>query len=296
MYQVDDPVDGALKALRSERWTENSHGTKLKEMLMKEYRPHTPPSRPTRRHALIATLAVLVIGGGTFAATGGVEKLRKWLVKVEINGQVHEFETGEDGTGTFTIETEDGGQAEVRMQVASSPEEGDMTNIEIRMENASSEEVGEVVMKRRALRCGEQPVLGGTYTLEDLGDTEPLSEHEADGIVRRFYAVPNAEDEGEGFKIFLATTDADDNTVVHLLAAPPVALPEDAGDLNVDLDEEGRLSIRIATADGREMVMELQTKITVSEVEISAQDPISVTTQGGEITVTVEAEEIEEDE
>ncbi len=64
----------------------------------------------------------------------------------------------------------------------------------------------------------------------------------------------------------------------------------------MDLDEEGRLNIRIATADGREMVMELQTKIAVSEEEIAAQGPISVTTQGGEITVTVEAEEIEEDE
>ena len=262
---------------------------------MNAYKPHEPASRFGRRRTLFTALMVLVIAGGTFAATGGFERIRKWLVTVEINGQVHDFEIDEDGVGTFTLETVDGGQAEVQVQMANSLDEGELTNVEIRMATPQTEDVKKVIMKRKI--CGHAPDDGSTeaYTLEDLGDAEPLSEWQANDLQHRIYVVPNAEGQGEGFKIFLVTTDADGNTTVDLMGAPPVALPDNMDNVDVEIDDQGILTLRIVTGEGREMVMKLRSCEATDETEVELEDPLSMSTPDGEITVTLEGIAIEDE-
>lgn len=265
---------------------------------MKEYRSHTRASRSPRRHMLLALLALLVIGGGTFAATGGVQKLRQWLVTVEIGGQVHEFTTDDNGIGTFTIETEDGGQAEVQIEVASSAEGDETQTVQITAQSPCGDATQDVEMRRRQMMLGGDEAGDAQYTTDDLGDAEPVAEWENDGLANAVYLVPNAEDEGEGFKVFIASTDADGETTVSLAAAPPVALPDDEDAVNAELGDDGLLTLTITSGEGMEMVMKFMVAADTGTNPgcCDPDEPLTVGTPDGEITITLEAQEAEDDE
>ena len=90
----------------------------------------------------------------------------------------------------------------------------------------------------------------------------------------------------------MASSDAGGDTTVDLVAAPPVALPDSDDDIEVEVTDDGLLSIRIAPDDGREMVMELMLSADGgSEGCCDPDAPLSVNTPDGEITVTIEAAE-----
>lgn len=295
MHGDHDPVDGALDALRSQHWTEDSYNAKLEEKLMSAYRPQTSASRSTRRHMLVGLLALLLIAGGTFAATGGIDTIRQWLVTVEVNGQVHEFTTDETGTGTFTIETEDGGQAEVQVQMAGSPDEGEVTsNITISAESPGGDVTQDIAVQRRVRTVGSDLPDESEYTVDDLGDAEPAAEWEQGGLTNAVYLVPNAEDEGVGFKLFATATNSDGETMVNLAASPPVPLPENEEDVSVEFGEDGMLTVRITPADGEEMVMKLMVATGAGPDCCDSDEPLSVETPDGEITITLEAQETED--
>jgi hypothetical protein len=83
----------------------------MKDMLMQEYDNRRSSSRTGRRNLLVAALAVLLLGGAGFAAAGGVDLIKGWLltVTVEVDGQVVAVEDvvlDEDGKGTFPIPAE----------------------------------------------------------------------------------------------------------------------------------------------------------------------------------------------
>jgi hypothetical protein len=294
MVEEHDPVDSALRALRGQQWKNEGVNPKLEEKLMQAYQPHSPSGRFGRRHTLIASLAVLLIAGGTIAATGGVAKLKRWLVRVEVNGQVHEFETGADGAGTFNIETEDGGEAEVHVQVATEPGEGDTRRVQIRAESPGQEEVEAVALRRRQIVEGEEPLFGAPATLDDLEGATLHSEWESNGVLRQIYVQPNADDQGEGFRIFCVTSDADGQQAVHLVAAPPVPLPDDLDDLEVDLTEDDTLTVGLTTPDGREVAMELKMRTATGEA-CDPDAPLTVGTPDGQIQITLTGVESEDD-
>ena len=293
MHPDHDPLDGALEALRTQHWTCDSHNTKLEETLMKAYQSPPPGWRFSRRNTLVAVLGVLLVGGGTFAATGGVETIKSWLVTVEINGEMHELALDEAGSGTFTIDTDDGGQAEVLVEVASSPEEGERRTIRISAgtPGGNGTEDVETLCEKRVVISG-QASADGTYTVEDLGDAEPAAEWQQDGTLSQVYLIPNAEDEADGFMVFLASSDEGGETTVVLAAAPSVALPDNDEDISAEVTHDGLLTIRIAPDEGREMVMKFMVAGDGGPEGCCDPDaPLSVATPDGEITVTIEATE-----
>ena len=68
---------------------------------MQEFRNQRTSSRLGRRGALIAALAVLLLGGAGFAAAGGVELVKDWFITVTVNGEPVEVTDAD-----VTIETE----------------------------------------------------------------------------------------------------------------------------------------------------------------------------------------------
>jgi hypothetical protein len=110
-----DPTRKALDLLSSRQWDGAQHSVKLKEDLTRQHDMKSA-SRTSGRHRLwVAALAVLVLAGSGFALTGGVEKIKNWLVRIEINGEVAEVELDESGQGTFTIGSVDAGQTTVHI-------------------------------------------------------------------------------------------------------------------------------------------------------------------------------------
>ena len=53
---------------------------------MQDLRSNASDSRLGRRGALVAALAIVLLGTAGFAAAGGVEMVRGWFVTVEVNG------------------------------------------------------------------------------------------------------------------------------------------------------------------------------------------------------------------
>ncbi|UCF34665.1 MAG: hypothetical protein JSV78_05045 [Phycisphaerales bacterium] len=110
-----DPTRKAMDLLSSRQWDGARHSAKLKEDLTRQYDMKSA-SQTTHRHRLwVAALAVLILAGSGFALTGGVEKIKNWLVRIEINGEVAEVELDESGQGTFTIGSVDAGQTTVHI-------------------------------------------------------------------------------------------------------------------------------------------------------------------------------------
>ncbi|HUU82547.1 MAG TPA: hypothetical protein VM243_03485 [Phycisphaerae bacterium] len=257
---------------------------------MSAYKPSASASRSTRRHTLVGLAALLLVAGGTFAATGGIDTIRQWLVTVEVNGQVHEFTTDDNGIGSFTIETDDG-QAEVQVQMATSPDGGEVTsNITISAESPDGGMTRDIEVQRRVRTVSSDLAGDSAYTVDDLGDTEPAAEWVQDGVTNAVYLVPNGEDEGVGFKVFAAATTSDGETIVNLAAAPPVALPENEDDISVELADDGMLTITIG-GEGEEMVMNLAfaTAGATGPACCDPDEPLEVETPDGEITITLDA-------
>ena len=91
---------------------------------MQEFATQRATFRPSRRGALIATLAVLVIVSVGFAAAGGLEMIKGWLmtVTVQVDGETFAVEnvtTDEEGRATFALSagTLEGGK-EISLTIA----------------------------------------------------------------------------------------------------------------------------------------------------------------------------------
>lgn len=147
-----DPTRKALDLLSSRQWDGARHSAKLKEELTRQHDMKSA-SRTSGGHRLwVASLAVLVLAGSGFALTGGMEKIKNWLVRIEINGEVAEVELDESGQGVFTIGSVDAGQTTVhisKVEAAEIPpdllpedllgEEADIKQVTVRIEAADGE-------------------------------------------------------------------------------------------------------------------------------------------------------------
>ncbi len=125
MHENHDPLDRALASLRSQQWTGQSHRTKLEEELMNQFNSRHSTTSVHKHRTLIASLAVLLIGGVGFAATGGTETVRRIFVTLklagpngeEVQGCVLEMlEEGVDGPITIDLDMGDGQQGTVVLQ------------------------------------------------------------------------------------------------------------------------------------------------------------------------------------
>ncbi len=84
---------------------------------MQEFRSTKSQGGIARYRTLIVALAVVLVGGVGFAATGAAETLRKkFMVMIDINGEVSEFEVPEGEPMVWTVDDKDGGETTIQVQ------------------------------------------------------------------------------------------------------------------------------------------------------------------------------------
>jgi hypothetical protein len=91
MHEDQDPVAGALQALKDQQWAGGRHNHDLEEKLMQRFDTNTRASRGGGRRVLILAAGALLLGGVGFAAAGGVDMVRSWFVTIEVQEGAIEF-------------------------------------------------------------------------------------------------------------------------------------------------------------------------------------------------------------
>jgi hypothetical protein len=283
MMNPKDPVDQALEALRSQEWAApEPFNPELENRLMQAFNKPPAQSRFTRPSALALALAVLAVGGVTFAATGGVAKLRSLLLRVEINGQVTEVELDGNGETTFEVDTEDGGTATVHIQTTNSPDQCQTTRIEVTARGDGTEDHEVVrVAKRRIMTSS----IRLDYTLDDLGDAKPYKQwtDEQDRL-SALYLLP--VEKGEGSRIFLVITEQHEEPKVHLVCATPRSLLEEGLEPDIQIGEDGLVTITLDNGEGEVQVMKAMIKHLAPGEELPGD--LGLETPNGEIKITIE--------
>lgn len=101
-----DPVDGAMKSLKSRQWPGRHHNAQLENALMCQFDTERRLTFVHKHRFTVSAIAVLLLASAGFAAAGGVEWVRSWFVTVSINGEVVSQQAvvaNEDGSATFTV-------------------------------------------------------------------------------------------------------------------------------------------------------------------------------------------------
>lgn len=123
MHDDLDPVEGALRSLAKVSWAHRVHEAQLEEKLMLGFEKPTIGSRMLRHKLLVGALAVVLAGGAGFAATGGAEAVRQFMIQVKMIGPDGVIVDGtlqpvEGDANRFELQTPDGGNATVILDKA----------------------------------------------------------------------------------------------------------------------------------------------------------------------------------
>ncbi len=172
MQDQQDPVDGALTSLKGRQWPGDSTNNETKDILMQEFQKNRSSARLGRHPVLVAALAIVLLGSVGFAAAGGVQMVRNWIVtvEVEIDGEIVEIDDAnvtieengdevtvtldaleipgdhpEGATATVTLITTEDMPAEVTITEGSTDEdgetvEGSVTTVNVNVEAADDGE------------------------------------------------------------------------------------------------------------------------------------------------------------
>ncbi len=278
-----DPVDTALNLLRSDPWTAAPYSTELENRLMQETNTTSTTTRFGKSRILAVGLALLAVGGVTFATTGGVDTLKGWLLKINVDGETAEIQLDEFGEGTLTMETEDGGTARIFVQQTPTDGECDMTRVEVF--KTIGDEDGAAMPP-----LPEMPML--EYTLADLGDAEPVSQWtDAEGLTYEMYVLPT-EDAG-GSRLFLVAPGEGGAEEVMFLTALPFDLLAGDGTPEFTMDDDGLMTLTFTDADGGTRV--IKTQIVREGAGGVLPHPINCDMPDGAIEINIEVveEEIE---
>jgi hypothetical protein len=274
-----DPVDSALFALKSENYHSGLPNPQFEEKLMQEFQNAQSSTRPRARRAWIVALAALMVGGGAFAATGGIDMIRSWFITVQIGDQVVDLELQPAGDGTaqgeYTTQLPDGSQA--RLQVVAS-EDADQQRTQVQVNVTSpGEEQEQQIEVRRATATPDMK----TYGVDVLGDTRPIhSWTDAAGDALRLHLVPAEEG---AIRVYLARTSGGETTV-RLLASPPSRMNLSSITPTVDVADDGTLSLRFE--DGENGVQMMKFRIAAGADAPEEGRTLRVETPSGPITIT----------
>ena len=106
-----DPIDEALRSLRNQDWPGNSCNPELENLLMQKHSVNRSPSRLTSHPVLVAAVALLLLGSFGFAAAGGVQMVKGWFIRAEVDGREVNIDNAnltveekEDGVVTMTVD------------------------------------------------------------------------------------------------------------------------------------------------------------------------------------------------
>jgi hypothetical protein len=277
-----DPVDIAFRTLRSHSGPATHFNPQLEEKLMQEFAKQQNRPRFIRRPAALAALAIVLVGGGAFAATGGVEKLKSWVFNVNVNGKTFTMVAADGQPATAIVETPDGRQATMTVQKTTDPQHGEMTNVQVTTDgdNSHEEKVIKVIKGN-----GTQPP-ESNYTMADLGDAKPVHEwtHPSGGSAA-LYILPGQE-EG-AIEIFVALTNEAGQTSVHKVASPTATMNLAGITPVVTVEKNGTISMQFDTGDGNIRV--LKDRIAHHSEMLNEQGgPVQINDKTGEVNVNID--------
>ena len=280
-----DQTERALTSLRSVQWDGPTFDPTLEEKLMNQFSTQQSNTSARRRVGPIVALAIVLVGGGAFAAAGGIDMIRSLFVTVDIEGQPVQVEltpTGENTyEGSLNTQLADGRTADINV-VRSEPEPNSR-QMEVRVavsdddEGEQHEAVEHQIHKQR-LNVG-RPDPSAVFTLDDLGDNQPIHTWtNAEGQAKAVYAVNRAET--SLLEIYSTLGQADGTTVVKQLAKLPAELF--AGTPQVSIADNGDVRLVWDSGDGetnnrREIRLRDKSSATKSEetLDIDAALPDS---------------------
>lgn len=255
---------------------------------MQEFSKNRTSRFVARRPALVAACAVFLVGGGTFAAAGGIDLIKSLFVTVDIDGQAVQLELQPVGENTYegSLDTQiaDGRQASIRVKrVDNGPNElNTQVNVNVSDDGAVTESEREVVI-RKGLNVGPDP--DATYTMDDVGEAQPVHEWtNAAGQGRALYLIETDDGKVNAFSV---TTLADGTTNVRRLAQLPVEAGFDTAP-EVSVDDKDMITLTW-DGDGDRRVIKLVDRYSNNPSDLA--DPLSLDTPDGEIKVKVHVEE-----
>lgn len=263
---------------------------------MQEFSKNRSTRFTARRPVLVAACAVFLVGGGAFAAAGGIDLIKSLFVTVEINGQPVQIElqpVGENSyEGSLETQTADGQQANIRVKRVEDGPNQLKTHVNV---NVSGD--GTVVRNEGEFAIGKGVHIGSdsddAYTMADLGDAVPVHEWtNAQDQARALYLI-----DGDDFlRIFSVTTPADGEAIVRRLAQLPASAGFD-GDPEVAVDDNDAITLTWNGESGDQQerrVIKLIDKHSSNPADLSM--PLSVDTPAGEIKVKIDAQDARDEQ
>lgn len=295
MNRDRDMVDSALSSLRSVRYDGPSYDPQLEERLMKEFDKASVSRRFIHRPAVAAALGILVLGGGAFAAGGGIDYIKSLFVTVEVDGQQMNVELQPVGDGSHEGELsttlEDGRDAHIQVRKTDNPADGEHEmRVQVNLDDGNTMTEDVRVDKRKTLNSGALP----DATVEDLGDAEPAHTWtNAEGQYREIYLI---EDEAGEFLNVFTTLLADDVVTVRRLANLPAGRFE--GTPEVSVDERGLITMKWVSGDpNNENIQEIKlidvTSNNPATMHEELKDALDHAMKDGPVKVKVVTEEAE---
>ena len=275
-----DPVDSALDRLRSDSWTGRAYDPELENKLMQDFNHRSGATRSARPRILAIALALLLVSGASFAATGGIDTVKGWFVTIEMGDEIIDLTLDENGEATIRRETDDGGLTTVSVKKGTTPDGGETTRVSVKRTDGDGnhEECCEVV------RNGSHTA-PAAVDAAILADAEPAKAwSDEDGNTTEIYFLP--VEEGEGTRIYLATTDPEGEQLVRHIGTPRINLADGEVAPKVELNDDGSLSITLDDGAGR--VAEMKIKIAQGPMtEQLRPGNLEVQTPDGDVKVRV---------
>lgn len=242
----------------------------------------------TRRPALVAACAFLLVGGGAFAAAGGIDLIKSLFVTVDINGQPVQLELQPVGENTYegALDTEmaDGRQAKIRVKRVDNGSTEHKTHVNVNLSDDDSvTENDSRIEIRKGFTMGTDP--GETFTMDDVGDAQPIHEWtNAAGQGRALYLIETEDGKVSAFSV---TTTAEGTVIVRRLAQLPAEAGFDTAP-EVSVDEKDMITLNWG-GENEKRVIKLIDRYSDNPADLA--NPLSVDTPDGEIKVKLHMEE-----
>lgn len=286
MQDKNDQMNRVLNTLRSQEWTGEPYNIQLEERLMKQFSGNKRQSGWHRHRTALLAVCVLAVSSAGFAAAGGVAGLKNWLIKVNVNGQVTEVQTDENGEANFTVETDDGpAQVSVKTWGDGAGEKG--ARVEI---SKSDDALEHKQVVEKVVRQGDGPVNCGPLSLDVIGNAQPLASWPSGaGDQHKLYII--AGPEGSGSDILMARYPAQGEAEVYRIGALPAEML--AGSTpHVEVGADGLVTITLGEGTDNHNVMKF--KALISDSEMPAPANIDLGGELGSVKVEVQEDNSEE--
>jgi len=153
MNEARDRLDRAFEALRRDEFPGDRLSPEKEASLL--LRMRAGGRRRSRRGAWLVAASLVLCGGG-FAAGGGIEKVRQWLISVKIlrpdgsvtEGDIRDVRENEDGSRTLRLGVGRDTEAEIRVTPPAQDPEG-KKRLDVRIEGDDSAKGSVIVVEER---------------------------------------------------------------------------------------------------------------------------------------------------